>query len=72
MVKVYIIAEQRKAAMAAAKARGEKTLGDAAGGKGTGGTGIMSFLKPVRNRTRAKIVMHSTAGDNDRALQHAK
>ena len=38
MVKVYIVSEQRKVAVQEARVyrdRGERTLGDAAGGKGT-------------------------------------
>ena len=51
-------AEMDKAAQAmqsAIQGKGkEKGLGGHAGGKGTGGTGIMTFLKPTRDETEAR------------------
>ena len=56
IVKQYILAPQR----AFRKAKGI-SIADSAGGKGTGGTGIMSFLKPLRNNTRNKHIEEKQA-----------
>ena len=44
----YIIAPQNQKMK-----RSNRSLSDAAGGKGTGGTALMQFLKPIRNATLA-------------------
>ena len=44
----------KKSLRHAATAPVAKGLGGHAGGKGTGGTGIMTFLKPTRDETEAR------------------
>ena len=48
LVTEYIMSQQKKGGVAAGQKRG--ALEGSAGGKGTGGTDLMSFLKPIRDR----------------------
>ena len=45
----YIMAQQKRPT-------DKKTLGDAAGGKGTGGTELMTFLKPLRDNCQNSVL----------------
>jgi indoleamine 2,3-dioxygenase len=61
LVARYIIVPQKKAAKGQAgsgesKPAKKRKLSENAGGKGTGGTGLMAFLKPIRDSTQSKKV----------------
>lgn len=46
---IALVAEYIMAQQSTGKKRGEGGMENSAGGKGTGGTDLMSFLKPIRD-----------------------
>lgn len=60
IVAEYIIAQQKHGVPS------KNTIGATAGGKGTGGTDLMKFLKPIRDKISDSIVVNTTNGSAQR------
>ena len=59
LVAEYIIAQQKHGTPS------KNTIGATAGGKGTGGTDLMKFLRPIRENISNSVIVASTSDSNE-------
>lgn len=59
LVAEYIIAQQKNGVPS------KNTIGATAGGKGTGGTDLMKFLKPIREKISDSVIISASVEDSN-------
>lgn len=65
LVAEYIIAQQKKGVA-------KNSLEGSAGGKGTGGTDLMKFLKPIRDNCESSLIKESPAGLEEKTVDDSQ